>query len=162
LISESFSKGDATVSYELKFMEMAKRAGKTIGGLEEIQDQMIIFDKIPYKDQAEMLVDAINEIKKDKTSESEIPSEFQGMVKVYKAQDIEGMVAAITNSKLSGNESMLLEDRNKNWIPKIISKAKKEPTFFAVGAGHLGGQMGVIRLLRKEGYVLTPLFENIN
>ena len=31
------------------------------------------------------------------------------------------------------------------------------PTFFAVGAGHLAGQKGVINLLRKEGYTLTPL-----
>ena len=30
-------------------------------------------------------------------------------------------------------------------------------TFFAVGAGHLGGPNGVVRLLRKAGYKVTPL-----
>jgi len=29
--------------------------------------------------------------------------------------------------------------------------------FIAVGAGHLGGPNGVIRLLEKEGYTLTPV-----
>jgi len=30
-------------------------------------------------------------------------------------------------------------------------------TFFAVGAGHLGGNNGVVNLLKAEGYTLTPL-----
>jgi uncharacterized protein YbaP (TraB family) len=28
---------------------------------------------------------------------------------------------------------------------------------FAVGAGHLSGEQGVINLLKKKGYTLTPL-----
>ncbi|MFT5800980.1 MAG: hypothetical protein ACI956_000785, partial [Nonlabens sp.] len=31
------------------------------------------------------------------------------------------------------------------------------PTFFAVGAGHLGGDIGVIALLRKAGYSVEPI-----
>ncbi|MFX7844725.1 TraB/GumN family protein, partial [Acinetobacter baumannii] len=27
---------------------------------------------------------------------------------------------------------------------------------FVVGAGHLGGETGVITLLRKEGYIVKP------
>ena len=34
---------------------------------------------------------------------------------------------------------------------------KEQPTFFAVGAGHLGGEYGVVSLLRQEGYDLVPL-----
>ena len=34
---------------------------------------------------------------------------------------------------------------------------KKQPTFFAVGAGHLPGQKGVIELLRARGYTLKPI-----
>jgi hypothetical protein len=30
-------------------------------------------------------------------------------------------------------------------------------TLFAVGAGHLAGENGVINLLKKKGYTLTPL-----
>jgi hypothetical protein len=33
----------------------------------------------------------------------------------------------------------------------------EQPTFFAVGAGHLGGQGGVVALLRKEGYRVEAL-----
>jgi hypothetical protein len=34
---------------------------------------------------------------------------------------------------------------------------KKEAVFVAVGAGHLVGEKGLINLLRKEGYTVTPL-----
>jgi uncharacterized protein len=33
----------------------------------------------------------------------------------------------------------------------------EKQTFFAVGAGHLGGEKGVVSLLIKEGYKLKPL-----
>ena len=34
---------------------------------------------------------------------------------------------------------------------------KEQPVFFAVGAGHLGGENGVVALLRKEGYSVVPV-----
>ena len=36
----------------------------------------------------------------------------------------------------------------------------EKPTFFAVGAGHLGGPEGILSLLRAEGYKLTPMSMN--
>jgi uncharacterized protein YbaP (TraB family) len=52
---------------------------------------------------------------------------------------------------------LLLYDRNKRWAEQIPQLAKDNPTLFAVGAGHLGGEKGVISLLRKKGYVVKPL-----
>ena len=49
----------------------------------------------------------------------------------------------------------LLINRNKNWIPHMSTMMTAGPTFFAVGAGHLGGPMGVVNLLREEGYKVT-------
>jgi len=34
------------------------------------------------------------------------------------------------------------------------------PCFFAVGAAHLGGDIGVIALLRKQGYSVKPVKMN--
>lgn len=34
---------------------------------------------------------------------------------------------------------------------------QKESTFFAVGAAHLGGEIGIIHLLRKAGYTVKPI-----
>ena len=48
---------------------------------------------------------------------------------------------------------MLLDDRNKRWVPKIKAMLKEKHVFFiAVGAGHLTGATGVPALLRADGY----------
>ncbi len=139
-------------SYEMEFMEMAKNAGKTVGGLETMDYQINLFDEISYEAQAKMLVDAI------KSSDIE-NDEFKKMTEMYTSQNINAMVSMISEegSDISGFEDKLLNQRNKNWIPLIIEGAKKEPTFYAVGAGHLGGPVGVIHLLRKAGLKVTPV-----
>ena len=49
-------------------------------------------------------------------------------------------------------DDILLKNRNRNWIPIMGRMMREAPTLFAVGAGHLGGESGVVALLRKEGY----------
>jgi uncharacterized protein YbaP (TraB family) len=66
------------------------------------------------------------------------------------------MIAA-EGGVISEEQGKFLDDRNLNWIPQIKNFVKEQNTFIAVGAGHLGGPNGVIRLLEKEGYVLTPV-----
>lgn len=50
----------------------------------------------------------------------------------------------------------ILDKRNLNWLPKIKVAIKRESCFFAVGAAHLAGNNGLVNLLRKEGFVVTP------
>ena len=140
-------------SYEMEFMEMAKREAKPTGGLETIEFQINIFDKIPYEVQASMLLDAI------KTGEGKEASELESMVKMYKEQNIEMMVSSISEEgqSVSGFEETLLTERNMNWIPLMAEEMKRQPTFFAVGAGHLAGRNGVIHLLRKNGFSVRPV-----
>lgn len=139
-------------SYEMEFMNMANDAGKPIGGLETIEFQMGVFDSIPYKAQADMLVETIKTGKGDS-------DEFDIMIQMYKDQNINGMVTMIGDEgkEISNFEDILLHKRNKEWINGMRTMMTESPTFFAVGAGHLAGELGVIHLLRKEGYRLTPI-----
>lgn len=141
-------------SYEMELLEMAENSGKSTGGLETIDFQISLFDAIPYEAQAKMLVESIQ-----KGSNDDEDDEFKKMTAMYKSQDINAMVRMISEegSDVSGFEDKLLVERNRNWIPLMIEMAKKQPTLFAVGAGHLGGASGVLRLLMKEGYKLTPV-----
>jgi hypothetical protein len=147
-----------TKSYELELITLAKKGKMTFGGLETIGDQMSVFDKIPYKDQAQGLVEAIDEIKKSK-SDDNTKNEFDDLVTIYKSQDVDAMVEKSAESfdKMDNSEDVMLTQRNKNWIPLIGEMAAKEPCFFAVGAAHLGGPNGVIRLLRAAGYTVAPV-----
>jgi uncharacterized protein YbaP (TraB family) len=56
-----------------------------------------------------------------------------------------------------GSQELLLDRRNRNWIPVMESAMKKSSTFFAVGAGHLNGSQGVLELLRKQGYMVKGI-----
>jgi uncharacterized protein YbaP (TraB family) len=50
---------------------------------------------------------------------------------------------------------ILLDDRNRRWVPQIEAMLKEKHTFFiTVGAGHLTGPQGVPALLRKAGYTV--------
>jgi uncharacterized protein YbaP (TraB family) len=60
-------------------------------------------------------------------------------------------------SVIVDEQSAFLDDRNSRWIPLIQQSMQKHPIFIAVGSGHLGGPNGVVRLLQREGYTLTPI-----
>ncbi len=144
---------DAIVSYEMELYERAQKDKKDVAGLESLEYQMSLFDSIPYKDQAQMLIDAVQSV----STESDM---FDETVELYKKQDIEAMVAMMREdgqAAASTYEDVLLKNRNENWIPVMSTMMKKSPVFFAVGAGHLAGDNGVIKLLRKAGYTLTPV-----
>ena len=64
------------------------------------------------------------------------------------ADESEGMAAY---------EDILLKNRNRNWIAPMSRLMREKPTLFAVGAGHLGGEVGVIALLRKAGFRVESL-----
>ena len=133
-------------------MKMAKEQGKEIIGVETLEEQLAVFDKIPYKKQAELLVQGITDIDKSK-------KEFAQMIAAYKKQDLDGFEKIFKESEQGLDEfaDVLLLQRNKSWIPVIEREAKEKPTFFAVGAGHLGGKQGVIQLLRQQGYTVKPV-----
>jgi hypothetical protein len=134
---------------------MAKAKDNEILGLETVLDQISVFDSMSYKDQIADIITMIDE--KDMTNKV-----FKDMVAIYISGDISKIYdftlkeAAKTNTM---DDQELLVKRNKNWIPRIGELAKEQPTFFAVGAAHLGGTTGVINLLRAAGYTLTPIFK---
>ncbi len=139
-------------SYEMEFMEMAQKGKKEMDGLETIEFQLSMFDSIPYEAQAEMLVDAIK-------SADGGDDQFKQMVDLYKQQALPELYKMIEGDTegVGEFEDLLLVGRNKNWIPLMEGMMKTKPTFFAVGAGHLGGNNGVVALLRKKGYTVTAV-----
>ena len=142
---------ETTKSYEMELYSLAQESEKDVSGLETIEYQMSVFDSVPMEVQGQMLLETI------KVGGEEDDS-FKEMVDMYVSQNINGMVTMMSEDEgISGFEDVLLYTRNRNWIPVIEEKMKDTQHFFAVGAGHLGGKDGVIDLLKKEGYILSPL-----
>lgn len=137
---------------EMMIINEAYKRKKETKGLETFAFQAGIFDSIPYEQQARELVKTIDSLDKYRTSVAE-------MIAVYKTQDIDKLYEMTTQEEMGMSESLdvLLFKRNRNWVDQFPNIAKQKPTLFAVGAGHLGGEFGVIQLLKNKGYKLRPI-----
>jgi len=137
-------------SVEMELYRMVRRRKLESAGLETAAYQMAIFDSIPYEAQAKMLVESLRSADGGQGGEDELSK----MLELYRTQDINAMQVMIGDSQYGMNnyEDILLKNRNRNWVPIMGRMMREQPTLFAVGAGHLGGESGVVALLRKEGY----------
>lgn len=139
-------------SFELTFVQMAEERNKEVLGLETVKEQMEAFDRIPYEDQLDDILEIVNE-------RDRMRSLFNEMIEIYKKEDIKAMNAVISKYMNGENElKYVLLERNRNWISRIGELSREKSSFFGVGAGHIGGEGGVINLLRKAGYTVTPIF----
>jgi len=138
-------------SYEMAFVKMAKDQSKEVLGLETIEEQMKIFDDMPDTVQANMLMRYANEFYEQK-------EEFAKMIALYKEQNLTAIYnQTMSSPDIAGSEDVLLFNRNKRWIPAMEAAMKDSKVFFAVGAGHLAGEKGVINLLRAKGYTVKAV-----
>jgi uncharacterized protein YbaP (TraB family) len=139
-------------SYEQTFEALASTHKIPIAGLETAADQMAIFDHLNKAQQTEMVMESIRNPEK-------IMEQTREMERLYVDQNIDSMYMMIMKheSVIVDEKAAFLDDRNKRWIPLIMNHIKSHPTFIAVGAGHLGGPNGVVRLLQREGFTLTPI-----
>lgn len=140
-----------TASYEMTLVRLAQEAQMEVKGLESIQEQTEAMASIPYPQQGKYLSELLNDFDKQKAM-------FGKMVELYKSQNINALLDyMIAQSGGLDFSTVLLNQRNHQWIPKIALIAAEKSSFFAVGAGHLPGKDGVLALLRKAGYRVTAV-----
>ncbi len=133
-------------SYEIYFVKMASEQKKELLGLEKVEEQIGVFDAIPDSLEIRSIMNMVNDFESHK-------KEFSRMSSIYKTQDLDALYQLMAESpEMMGSQELLLDRRNRNWIPVMESVMKNSSTFFAVGAGHLAGSQGVLELLRKQGY----------
>lgn len=145
---------DNQVAMEQLIMKEAKAQGKGIKGLETMAYQVSIFDSIPYKLQAEQLLDMVTQ-----SGDTSNADEFGELSKAYRLQNLDTL-EAITKREdmgISNFTELLLYKRNSDWVKKLDRLMKEESLVIAVGAGHLPGARGVINLLRNAGYKVEPV-----
>jgi uncharacterized protein len=164
-LGNDYSQNCQKSSWEAMLVRVSRNRQLPVYGLEEPQEQFDVFDRIPMNQQIAGLISAIDNREALKKASAQSLKELDA---VYESQDVEKIRTFIDKfSNTAGTEAIankdfleaLLNQRNRNWIPRISKVAKEKPTFFGFGAGHLGGESGVINLLRKEGYTVQPLFD---
>lgn len=136
---------------EEAIMHEAKRYHKEIKGLETMAFQAGVFDSIPYAQQAQELVKSIDSTGSNNRQTDELMA-------MYKEQDLDKIEAMTMNEEgIAGFTNLLLYNRNADWVRKMNPIMSGNAVLFAVGAAHLPGEKGVIALLRRNGYTVTPV-----
>jgi len=133
--------------YEMEFVAKAKESNKSIVGLEKAAQQLDILGKSFTDDEL------IAYLQKIDTNMADT------MIKEYTSEDINGLYAMTTDKELmsTSTKEILLDNRNVNWLKIMPEMMQKESVFFAVGAAHLAGDLGVINLLKKAGNTVKPI-----
>ncbi len=143
--------GCTPISLETSIQKMAEQYHIPIEGLETAGFQFKILDDIPYQQQANMLKETLLHFNRSKI-------ELKNMVAMYKRMNIDSIQQSLTTEDdLLQYQNELVVQRNKNWVAKITQLMQATSCFIAVGAGHLGGNEGLIALFRKQGYTVVPI-----
>lgn len=138
-------------NYEMVLVQEAKKQGMSVKGLEALEDQMAVFDLISYQSQADDLADMIHK-------EEEMKEMYTTMVGHYKSENLNALYKMMVDYMEDEEERrVMLDNRNINWIPVIKEYSADVSTFYGVGAAHLPGEKGLIKLLRDAGYKVTPV-----
>lgn len=137
---------------DLYFATIASKDGREVVPLETMEQQMdYLYNSQSVSNQARDLVEMVKEDKEQENEASEI-------IEAYKNEDLDKMwKISQQDPDPSAFMDVLIDKRNKSWIPKLQAQLDKGGAFIAVGALHLPGNDGLIELLRKEGYTLKPV-----
>jgi uncharacterized protein YbaP (TraB family) len=75
----------------------------------------------------------------------------------FVSYDLPGYTKAQVDAEFAKMEEVLMNTRNRSWIPVLTQAASEGPAFAAFGALHLSGEAGVLNLLQAEGFTLEEL-----
>ncbi|MDR6563638.1 MULTISPECIES: TraB/GumN family protein [unclassified Arcicella] len=149
------------ISYEYEVLKLSQKKynfpinpGK-VNGLETAFERDYILKKISYQRLADIV---LHMIRKEYFEESSTALSYAQMISSYYRMDIEE-IRDTSNDDIETQEldNILIDARNRLWLKKMPLIMAEQPTFFVVGAAHLGGENGLINLLKEQGYTVCPL-----
>ena len=145
-VAERVNKNEMPI--DTYFQVAAAELGKRVCGLETLDKQLdIMFRSKSLEQQAKQLVETIRTASGTKNGVNEIDS-------LYKNEDLEALYEVLVKCEnmTEAEKFLLVDERNRDWMPTIEKYIKTDACFIAVGALHLPGKEGLINLLQKAGY----------
>lgn len=127
----------------------AKSQNKTLHGIETLKEQMEVLKKISIEDQIKMLTWLCKNIGKFRTY-------LLRLAELYEASEVQKLYKMVKKNSKSLRGPMIYH-RNEIMAMRIGQLIMEQSLFAAVGAAHLGGGKGLLRLLKSQGLKLTPL-----
>ncbi len=135
----------------------ATHRGKPTYGLETMQEQIAVFNGMSLDDQVVLLRDAVQNFQLTQSAMEEL-------TQAYLKRDLSALLAL--NEKFKPKDARVYADmmdrllvrRNTNMAERMRVRLKEGNAFVAVGALHLPGDTGLLRLLSTAGYRVTRIY----
>jgi len=153
-MGEYFRKGEMPTFMDAYLYNIARRQGKWSGGIEDIGDQTGLMEDLVDQSDVNYLLHS------DDAEQVRGSSEIEKMVRLYTAQDLEGIQRLTDDGSTPEVKDKLLLHRNVKMARRIDSLSAIRSMVFAVGCAHLPGDSGIIDLLRKKGFTVEPVFSS--
>ena len=133
-----------------KYMQtLAVSKDKKVGGLETMEYQMNLL----YGNSLEEQADALLEMARTSNSKELLAK----LTAVYKSQDLDALWNVFKEQMTTYEYDSFVTVRNWNWEKQIVELLPVQSSLFVVGSGHLPGEKGMIKLLKKAGYKVKPV-----
>ena len=127
---------DPTHTFDQYFEAQAKANNETVGGLSDVDAYINDTYKSDLKQQVARLVEFLE-------NEPTELAKLNKAVGAFKAQDVDAAFKA-TGAHVS-------QATLEAWAAKVQTVMAEKPTFFVVDAANLGGENGLLQLLRNAG-----------
>lgn len=127
---------DPTHTFDQYFEAQAKANNETVGGLSDVDAYINATYKSNLKQQVARLVEFLE-------NEPTELAKLNKAVGAFKAQDVDAAAKA-TGAHVS-------QATLEAWAAKVQTVMAEKPTFFVVDAANLGGENGLLQLLRNAG-----------
>jgi uncharacterized protein len=149
-LTESLLSSDRGLSLDETLWDFAKENNKILRGIETFDEQLAVLDKMTVEDQLKGLKDTLKDL-------GSFRKQLTRMANHYEQADIEKLYKSAKKSA-KGSRKLLLYDRNVIMANRISDLAHENSVCVAIGAGHLAGVKGVLRLLKQKGFKMdVPL-----
>ena len=139
---------------DIVYYRKAVADGKQTQGLESIQEHIKFVAELGEGNEEQYLKQTLEDIK-------ETESMMRDMVRAWKEGDVSALEhLVITEMQRDYPEvfQTLLIDRNLHWLPQIEQMmSTPETEIVLVGAAHLIGQKGILKMLENQGYTIEQL-----
>ena len=140
---------DRLKSLDETLFQYAKEQNKILLGIESFEEQLEIMAKIPIKNQLKGMLDCFKSLK-------QFRKQVLKMAKLYEQSDLQQLYKS--SKKSAGSErKLLLYDRNEIMANRMDEMMQEQTIVCAIGAAHLAGKKGVLRLLKLKGWKVKPV-----
>jgi uncharacterized protein YbaP (TraB family) len=137
---------------DVVLFQRAREADKPLHGLETIDEQLGVFEGLTLDDQVALLRDAVEQF-------TGFDALHAALLAAYKRQDLAAMLAISEAEMTTADQRLarefrrrLIVDRNQRMAERMEPYLRLGGAFVAVGALHLPGEQGLLRLLEQRGY----------